>query len=1268
MNSSRTKPVAAWALGFALGAALWTNALAFTPSQQPPDSSSIPGNVLLALSVEFPTGLQVSYTATTYTVLTKYEGYFDNTKCYTYSTANEVFDPTGAMNTTTGACPVSTEWSGNLLNWLTMTNVDQFRSVMTGGTRDSFSSKAATYHGDTTARTVLIRSFSDRNAYNPNKTLTVGTPGMPLTGTHRIARSAGYGSKLIVTNTGNSFTTWDLAGAQPPADLSKHYATCAATSPLPTSSTTGSACFNIRVAVCVPAQGLEANCKNKYSGVPKPEGLVQDYANTLRYGAFGYLNENGTNRNGGVLRAAMKSVGAMAATATAPIPNAAKEWDVTTGVMFDNPDSADATASGVTNSGLMNYLNRFGFAQGYKGNDPVSELYYAAQLYMRGRALPTNYTDISALSAAAQTKAKDNFPIVTSNLLRGQSRDPIINTCQKNFILGIGDIYVWGDGNLPGSTRPLYAGSGGLPTDPDGLNVQTLWSNVFNYEFGASGDNSWVGGADRTSNRPTPYMAGLAHWANTNDIRSDLDTKQTIRTYWVDVLENTNGAASVAAASLVKSQYWLAAKYGGFDTSMVTGDNPNTVPTSWDALNPTVGNGIPDTWFAGSTPTLMKTGLSNAFKNIAASVATSSSSSAVTSNRQTDSSQILYAGYNPKGWVGNVRSCSPSQTALQCKDTPTWEASEWFRIPKTAAYVDTPLTPATRKIFTSWKGASFTKMPFQWASLDTTPTTGQQAILNAGDSQGPARVNYLRGDRTNEASLFRAREATLLGDVVNAGVSFISGAGPVLAGSNFPGHSTYRDTKKTAGSAPRPPVAYVGGNDGMLHAFSARSGASDTDKGKELFAYIPGAVYSNLPGLTSPIFQHKYFVDSTPMIGDLQTNPAVPTTWGTFLVGGLGGGGKGYYALDITNQHTFAAATESALSALPKWEFTSADDSDLGYTFNEPAVDSLTGAYKQIAKVADSAVGSTGQWRVIVGNGFGSTAGQAALLMLDANTGTVSNKLVASAGPNNGLATPFPFDSDGDGLVDTVYAGDLLGNVHKFQFSKPSGSDFVIARSGVAGGAWRYLGVLYASGEPITTAPAVTRACDGNGWIVAFGSGKLNEDADYTDTADRRFYAITDKGPSSALTVLSTNLASITPVTSGSTRSWATPDLTGKRGWKMNFTGGERVLSNSSFPPDTGVVLFGTTKPNGDACTPENSGFIMAVNLCSGATGDLIVGGAVVGGTSVTSTGVVKISGTVSAPEEKIVCNQDACKGDPPKLPPKGVPKGRYSWRELFSK
>lgn len=1241
MTPSRPLQIAA---GLAAGL-FAASVLAFTPSQQPPATSAVPGNVLLALSVEFPTGLQVSYDSTNYGGNgTKYEGYFDNRKCYTYSTSNEVFEPTSAISST-GTC-AGTEWNGNLLNWLTMTNLDQFRSVMTGGTRDNFSSKNASHAGDTTARTVLIRSFSDRNSYNPTKRIRQSDP-IPTalqSKTARYVRSGGYGSKFIVS-TDDSFP--DMSS------LDDKKATCAAGSFDKTD-----VCFNIRVSACVAsaAQGVtgnvrEANCQAKYSGVAKPEGLIQEYSASLRFGAFGYLKQDGNDRNGGVLRSAMKSVGPVAATSTGVTTNANVEWDASTGVIFTNPDPTDATASGVSNSGLMNYLNKFGYTAGYKSNDPVSELFYAAQLYMRGYALPSSYTN--NLTDAY----KDGFPVITGSAhQRNGARDPMINTCQRNFMLGIGDIYTHDDGQLPGRT--------GGPSDPDISSVETLWSRLTTQE----GSSSWTGG----STGGTQYIAALAHWANTNDIRGDLTGKQTLSTYWVDVLENGNGVSGMPAAGTLKTQYWLAAKYGGFDTSKAPADNPNTrlsatEPLAWDKN----GDGVPDTWFAGSTPTLLRTSLAAAFSDInSAAGAAAASAAAVTSNRQTSSSEIIYAGYNAKDWTGNVRSCLPSQTAGECETAPRWDASNWLNRDSPVVATADKLTASTRKIFTTaGSGSGFSRMRFTWDTLNS----AQQTALNA-DGNGAARVDFLRGSRAQEGILFRVRPSNLLSDIVNSGVTYVSGPSPALSGTNFPGHSTYRNTLRN-----RPPVVYVGGNDGMLHAFSG------TD-GKELFGYIPGSVFSKLNGLSAFNFRHQYLVDGTPMVGDFEKtgSTASSPSWGTLLVGGLGAGARGYYALDISNQSNFATSTEASLaSSLPLWEFTSAQDGDLGYTFNEPSVNNM-GGYRQIAKVADASV-TTGAWRVIVGNGYGSTDGKAMLFLLNANTGEASTKLQAyaptTASPAlNGLSAPTPVDTDRDGLIDTIYAGDLLGNMHKFQFSKASGVNFDLAKPGDDGAAWRYLGKVFASGEPITTAPTVIPACSGTGWNVMFGTGKLNEEGDYTTTSARGFYSVEDRNASSALTVAAGDIATVpsTGFTESNLgggvkgRSWTAPTLTGKRGWKIAFANGERVLTNANLPPDTGSVLFATTRPTGDVCTPGNSGYIMAVDVCTGGIGDLMYNGTVVGGVSVDSSGVIKVSNTYTSGDNKqiVVCNQAHCKqeGGGGSLLGDIAPRGRYSWRELLSK
>jgi type IV pilus assembly protein PilY1 len=1221
----------------------------FTPSAKPSETQAVPGNVLLALSVEYPTGLQGSYSAN-YSTTTLYDGYFDNRKCYSYSTVNEVFTPTTGK-TSSNACPTSTDWSGNVLNWLTMSNLDQFRSVMTGGTRDNFSSMNATYPGDTagaTARTILIRAFSDRNEYVVDKTLNSAWPGVPPEWNGRKARSGGNGSKFYIY-TGNFPFPLLLNNG----DNATRLKSCAS------SAIADHTCFNVRVEVCKavgatatsPAVDIESNCVGPYGNNPntyyKPQGLIQEYSGSLRFGAMGYLSQDGQARDGGVLRAQMKSVGSLKIGEN-NISNSNREWN-DDGTFISNPDPADASNSSVSQSGVINYLNKFGYVSGYKANDPVGELYYAAQLYLRNKSFPTQYTN--NLTAAN----KDGFPVITN------FTDPIIKTCQKNFILGIGDIYTHCDGNLPGSPSNGGSTCNSNPNPVDSaIDTSSLWNSITSME----GSSSWVGG----STAGTPYMAGLAWWANTQDIRPDLSGKQTISTFWVDVLENNNGGAGISA----KTQYWLATKYGGFRQSMLSNNsaNPNELAISWDKD----GNGQPDNLFAGNNPQAMRDGLRSAFAAIFALANDSSASSAaVTSNRQTSTSQVVYAGYSPKDWTGSVRACSPDQNSAQCQNSPLWEASRWFNTTYTTGALP-KITSTNRKVFTSINSSgSFKKSAFQWSALDAS----QQQALNSNDADGVDRLNYLRGSRANEVTKYKVRGNALLGDVVNSNVTLLSGPGPLLSGTNFSGHATYRSS-----NALREPVVYVGANDGMLHAF-------DATNGKELWAYIPGAVYPKLANLTNPNYSHDFFVDATAMVGDTQTGNAA-TPWRTMLISGLGGGGKGYFALDISRQtasstgEKFSTMSESQLANIPMWEFTSAQDTDLGYTYYEPSVDPINARFNQISKVASSAV-STGVWRAILNNGYGSANNNAVLYLIDTESGTVATKLSAtsSGSGDNGLSSPSPVDSDGDGLIDTIYAGDLRGKLHKFQFSKfdSESGNYVLASSGDVAGAWRYIGALYDAGKPITAAPAVTKACNGaSGMQILFGTGKLNEDADFTNVDANAFYSVLDSGVSSALTVASGDLASIIPstsiVNSKTVRNWSTPSLSGKKGWKLNLEAGERVVSNPALPADSGAVLFGTAKPSGDLCSPGSAGYLMMVRICTGSISGLQVGtganSVAVGGYGVAASGVLKISQTYtdSKNQQTILCNQADCQDSSTKIKATSysAPAGRYSWRKILTR
>ncbi len=229
----------------------------------------------------------------------------------------------------------------------------------------------------------------------------------------------------------------------------------------------------VRVAVCVPGL-LEDNCQ-QYAQGWKPEGLMQEYADRIRYSVFGYLNDSDWRRDGGVMRARQKFIGMRARDPqTGWADNSSSEWDSNTGVLLRNPDASDAAETAkyygvtVSDSGAINYINKFGELNGnnFKSLDPVSELYYTATRYFRGLPQVSSYYNKSPGYSGSKSQWVDNFPVIPVN--NDSWGDPLQYTCQKNVILGIGDVYTHRDQNLPGSNT-----SSNEPSKPSAVQSDT---------------------------------------------------------------------------------------------------------------------------------------------------------------------------------------------------------------------------------------------------------------------------------------------------------------------------------------------------------------------------------------------------------------------------------------------------------------------------------------------------------------------------------------------------------------------------------------------------------------------------------------------------------------------------------------------------------------------------------------------------------------------------------------------------------------------------
>ncbi len=486
----------------------------------------------------------------------------------------------------------------------------------------------------------------------------------------------------------------------------------------------------------------------------------------------------------------------------------------------------------------------------------------------------------------------------------------------------------------------------------------------------------------------------------------------------------------------------------------------------------------------------------------------------------------------------------------------------------------------------------------------------QSSLLNADetgntDGFGAQRLQWIRGNTANESGncsnctpSFRNRPTSVLGDIVHSAPFYV--AAPA---------SGYPDTIEAVpyssfatANANRTPTIYVGANDGMLHAFSAATGA-------ETLAYIPSSVYQNLSALSTQNLSaapgssvaHNYYVDGSPTVADVFYTGA----WHTMLVGGLAAGGQGVYALDITNPNIFAPG---AATSIVRWEFTDANDADLGYVFGQPL----------LVKT------NNGRWSVIVANGYNNTqadanassTGHAVLFVLDAETGAVTAKIDTNAGtPSNpdGLSGPIALDLNGDGTADVVYAGDLNGNLWKFDLSSTNAGSWQVALGGAP--------LFSNAGQPITVRPDVTKFSQG-GYLVVFGTGRYIDTGDNLTTDMQTFYGIRDQGyPVSGLTTLvQQSVAGLatgadgntyristhavgpptldTPVNGDNTVATATYNAS-DNGWYLNLpTTGERVVTDPAIR--SGRVVFNTLIPNTDPCGYGGSGWVMEVDVMTG--------------------------------------------------------------------
>ncbi|HEY5802339.1 MAG TPA: PilC/PilY family type IV pilus protein [Lysobacter sp.] len=1074
----------------------------------------VPGNLALVPSVEYPT-INSQANLGDYDASKGYVGYFDSKKCYQYHFSSEEAERHFFPVSTGRACSSSAkEWSGNFMNWAATQTIDPFRLALTGGYRVL----------DTPTDTLLEKARHDRgSSFRHVAGRSTVSAATSASWNSMSVRVAGLGNKMRFTGR----STWDDTAVA--YDPSLHNLVRDRRGRAVPNNTFE---VSVRVKVCVPDL-LETNCQ-QYSAGWKPEGLIQQYSDRVRYSIFGYLNDSDTLRDGGVLRANQKFVGPMSHhPMNGPAYNPASEWDPVTGVLWPNPDpeAASATPGTIRDSGVINYLNKFGqlTSNYHKSIDPVSELYYTAIRYFKNQGNVAAYSEVSGDKAYAQA---DGFPIVTN------WNDPIQYRCQANVILGIGDVNTHRDKNLPGNVTTTDEPARPPEVSADKtVNVVTAMKKV--------GELEGLPIATPFSGREnSAYIAGLAYDSHTVDIRPDLEGRQSVSTHWVDVREGG------ILEPRNRNQYWLAAKYGGFRVPEGFRPYQRTVPLPeawWYASNDLLSANYkrPDNFYVASDADKMVESLTRAFSRIAAEV--TGSAAALTS----DSSQLSAAGrtfqtrfFSPS-WRGEVSAFSldPKRTT----DDPVWSSGDRLAAEpwaKRKIHFHNPHSRSGRYGLLTWDALG----------------AAQRTVL--GDE---ATLNYLRGNRSDEGRL-RVRQG-LLGDVVHSAPVYVGRPEPRLYPvATFMGAASY--AAFVTAQTTRRKVVYVGANDGMLHGFDAANG-------DETYAFMPAAaINEQLKTLASPDYEHRFFVDGELAVADIYSTR--DRRWKTILVGSMGRGGRSVFALDITDPDDVGFL----------WEKDATDIPALGHVLGKPI----------IAQVGN------GDWRVLLGNGPNSTGGTAQLIVIGVETGEVRAISTGVSG-NNALSAVDAWDSNRDGFYDTVYGGDMAGNLWRI-----SGIDRAVANVG-------RLFLAVHSGrtpQPITAAPLVmANPATREVWVL-FGTGRYLGRTDVADKGVQSWYGVVDRGrqiAGRAAMVARTIVAEPTNakgVTLRVTSQQVAGDLVGKDGWFLDLVSpvrgreGERMIVANRFERQK---LIGTSRiPDAsDVCNPGGKGFVMALEPFTGS-------------------------------------------------------------------
>lgn len=655
-------------------------------------------------------------------------------------------------------------------------------------------------------------------------------------------------------------------------------------------------------------------------------------------------------------------------------------------------------------------------------------------------------------------------------------------------------------------------------------------------------------------------------------------------------------------------------------------DNPSAPTITWPTPGESSSNNIADLmhaalngrgdFFSARNPEEFASAMKNALASIADQVGAIAPLGQSSSSSTADT-MLYQAKFDTDDWSGWLTATPFDPNTGQLAAISAWTSS----VPK----------HSSRNILTYNPEVGGTE--FLWDNI----SGAQQALLNNAELGLPPQgvLNWVRGNQSEEqpAGSFRKRSsAGLIGDIVNSKPLYVGARNEgygFLTGIPATQRTTYISRINSDTFKQRKRIVYVGANDGMLHAFNTGTYQDDGDgiyepsddfnngDGVETFAYVPAAVYANLPALAHSEYldHHRYFVDGSPTAGDAY----IGGEWKTVLVGSTGAGGRSYFALDIE-------APDSMNAGKVLWEFT---HGELGVAIGQAT----------IARVGNAI---SGRWVAIFGNGYNSTAQRAQLFIVDLRNGNLIKNIDTGVGSEalpNGMGPPQVVDINLDGNADLVYAGDYRGNLWKIDLSTNDPENWKVSFEGKP-----LFKATDSAGksQPITARPTVRRHPKG-GLVVYFGTGKLLLTGDQGDLSEQTLYGIFD--------LCGKNSADDCGTTSGvegviKSQRVLKAELIEQKIYEEgthNF-GGESVASQhyrfitqnslanrlgffiNLLPPDTDAdsgqgervvgpanisfsdrVIFTTMIPNEDPCEQGADGWIMELDPFSGGRTDFSV-------------------------------------------------------------